>query len=1088
MIRGLVHAEAAPRMQAALEFLRALPREGEVWVVAPSPLSLDALSRGLEGARVGWQRTTLGRLALRFAEPTLWADGRVVASRVLLQALVVRLCARHEDLGRFEPLRRTPGFPAALLDTLEELRFAGLDGHAELPPDLARLAAAYAHELDAERVADRPMVLDVATRALPATLGPLLMLDFVARGQLELRFARALLTRATSSLLTVPKGARLSEHLIEERMAPPALSSPLTGFADALFEERTAKVDEDAVAFVSAPGEAREALEIARAARRLAGEGIRFDRMAIVLRDPTRYAAHLEEAFGRADIPLHSRRGTRRPSPAGRAFVALLRTAREGLSARRFAEYLAFGQVPREQADGAPPSARGRFVPVDDEYARIGAELRVSPDSELDELPPLEPGAQVTGGGLRAPRAWERILVETAVLGTMDRWRRRLAGRAHELDDAIAEAEREEPERVDKLRSERALLEGLSRFAMPLLEQLAALPEGAGWSRWLVALRELAERALRRPDPVLMALSELEPLASLESGEPVSLDDVLLVLEPRITTFADHPGAPAAGAVLVASPDDLAGLDFDVVFVAGLAEKVFPARIAEDPLLLDTLRARIDDVLPQNAERAQLERFRLISAVGAARTRVVFSYPRLDVQASRPRTPSFYLLELWRAKNGTLPRAEELSRHAADALDARLGWPAPRDPEQALDDVEHDLGLLDRLLAAPEEESTGLARFLLGENPHLGRALRARAERWNKKKWYPSDGFVADSPESLAALAGHQPSARSFSPTALQHFSACPYRFYLQAVVRLAPREEPEPAYELNPLQRGSLVHQIQFELLLGLRDEGLLPLDPARTAEASALLEQTVERVTASKEDELAPAIPRVWEDQIAELRTDVREWFRRLTLQEEFRPEFFELAFGLPDHGEERDPRSQNEPVAIDAGLKLRGSIDLVEKNAQGVYRATDYKTGKVRAADGDVIKGGAILQPVMYALVLEKMLGEPGLPANVVGGQLSYCTYAGGFKDVPVELNDEARESAAQLGRALGGALQNGFLPALPRDGECKYCDYRSVCGPYEEIRAGLKPGNRPEKRVGKPLAANAPPQARMLYDLGLLRNRP
>ncbi|RYG67993.1 PD-(D/E)XK nuclease family protein, partial [bacterium] len=382
--------------------------------------------------------------------------------------------------------------------------------------------------------------------------------------------------------------------------------------------------------------------------------------------------------------------------------------------------------------------------------------------------------------------------------------------------------------------------------------------------------------------------------------------------------------------------------------------------------------------------------------------------------------------------------------------------------------MEHDLGLLDRLLAAPEGESAGLARFLLGENAHLGRALRARAERWNKKRWYASDGFVADDPASAVSLAAHQLSARSFSPTALQNFSACPYRFYLQALVRLSPREEPEPAYELDPLQRGSLVHQIQFELLLELREKGMLPLHAGSAAEAERLLEATVQRVAASKEDELAPAIPRVWADQIAELRADVREWFRRLVQEPTFKPAFFELAFGLPDHGEERDPRSQDAPVVLDNGIQLRGSIDLVEKSSDHVYRATDYKTGKVRAKRGDVIKGGAILQPVLYALVLEKLLAEDGRPANVHGGQLSYCTYAGGFEDVLVELNDDARKAADQLAVALKGALETGFLPALPREGECKYCDYRSVCGPYEEVRTGQKPGNKPEKRVGKPLA--------------------
>ena len=49
----------------------------------------------------------------------------------------------------------------------------------------------------------------------------------------------------------------------------------------------------------------------------------------------------------RADVPAWFDRGTRRPHPAGRAFLALLACAAEQLSAARFAEYLSLGQVPR---------------------------------------------------------------------------------------------------------------------------------------------------------------------------------------------------------------------------------------------------------------------------------------------------------------------------------------------------------------------------------------------------------------------------------------------------------------------------------------------------------------------------------------------------------------------------------------------------------------------------------------------------------------------------------------------------------------------------------------------------------------------
>jgi ATP-dependent helicase/nuclease subunit B len=89
------------------------------------------------------------------------------------------------------------------------------------------------------------------------------------------------------------------------------------------------------VCFFSAPGEGRECVEIAR-------RGTSFDQMAVLLRASSAYAALLETALARAQIPAYFTRGSRRPDPSGRAFLAILGCAAEGLSARRFAEYLTF--------------------------------------------------------------------------------------------------------------------------------------------------------------------------------------------------------------------------------------------------------------------------------------------------------------------------------------------------------------------------------------------------------------------------------------------------------------------------------------------------------------------------------------------------------------------------------------------------------------------------------------------------------------------------------------------------------------------------------------------------------------------------
>src|SRR5262249_13260903 len=79
----------------------------------------------------------------------------------------------------------------------------------------------------------------------------------------------------------------------------------------------------------AAPGESRECVEVARRVLALARKGIPFDRIAVLLRSPEEYRAHLQEAFARASIPAHFARGAVRPDPAGRAFYSLLKCAAE---------------------------------------------------------------------------------------------------------------------------------------------------------------------------------------------------------------------------------------------------------------------------------------------------------------------------------------------------------------------------------------------------------------------------------------------------------------------------------------------------------------------------------------------------------------------------------------------------------------------------------------------------------------------------------------------------------------------------------------------------------------------------------------
>jgi len=1068
-VRLVVGAAAASRLGVARRWLAALGPADEALVVAPTLAAADDLVRAVAmdaGARFGVHRATLDRLAARLAAPALALAGRAPASPLALVAVAARAVHRlgaAGGLGRLAPMADRPGFPAAVARTLTELREGGvaapaLAGLAAPGPDLAALLEAVVEELAQAGLADRAALFGAAVAAVaeaPALVGvPLLLLDLPLGAACEADLVAALVARAPAVLATVPRGDARAVERFEallgcagEPVAPEGAGS-LVALQTHLFEGSTplpAALD-GSVVVRSWPGEARECVEIARVLQVEAARGVPFDRMAVLLHAPAEYAVQVEEALRRAAIPAYFARGTRRPHPAGRALLALLACAAEGLSARRFAEYLSLAQVP----DPTAPA------PGDADFAPPASDL-LPPDAaaapaSLDDGPVPEPDdAAVVAGAVRAPWRWERLLVDAAVIGGRARWQDRLAGLEAELRrrrDALDDGEEARAAQLTRMLADLAHLRAV---ALPLIDRLAALPERAAWGAWLAHLRALAAAALRAPAPVLTALAELEPMATVG---PVGLDEVQIVLRPRLRELAVPPAGRRYGAVLVAPIEAARGLVFDVVCVPGLAERMFPRKIIEDPLFPDAARAALGDrKLVTASARVAAERLALRLAVGAATTRAVLSYPRLDVEQARPRVPSFYALEVLRAIEGRLPGFEDLGVRAAGEP-GRLGWPAPQQPQEAIDDAEYDLALLAPLLDGDAAAAAGSASYLLEANPHLGRALRARARRW-LKRWTPADGLVDPDARARAALARHALAARSFSPTALQQFAACPYRFLLQAIHRLAPREEAAAADALDPLTRGALVHEVQFATLTRLRAEDQLPVRPTGLARAWEILEAALDRIAGAYRAALAPAIPRVWEDGVAAVRADLREWLRRQAeAADGWVPYRFELSFGIVDRERaDADPASVRDPVPLPGGLKLRGAIDLVERRTDGVLRVTDHKTGRPWAKPGLVVGGGETLQPLLYALAAEGLLGQP-----VEAGRLYYCTADGGYAERVVRLDTTTRQVAAELAGVIDGALRAGFLPAAPRPGACARCDYRPVCGPFEEQRTERKPAER------------------------------
>src|SRR4030095_1264419 len=127
------------------------------------------------------------------------------------------------------------------------------------------------------------------------------------------------------------------------------------------------------------------------------------------------------------------------------------------------------------------------------------------------------------------------------------------------------------------------------------------------------------------------------------------------VLSRGLRPLGRAPPGRRYGRVFVGSPAQVRGRSFRVVFVPGLAERMFPQKPFQDPLLSDDVRTALDARLATRAQQSHRERVLLHLAAGAATERLYVSYPRLDVGEGRVSVPSFYAAELLRGHTARTP-------------------------------------------------------------------------------------------------------------------------------------------------------------------------------------------------------------------------------------------------------------------------------------------------------------------------------------------------------------------------------------------------------------------------------------------------
>lgn len=671
-------------------------------------------------------------------------------------------------------------------------------------------------------------------------------------------------------------------------------------------------------------------------------------------------------------------------------------------------------------------------------------DLLLSPYANLARLCPADVGPR--------PDLWDLASRRLGITKGMEEWRRLTAF----LDDGLPLREHEDGQGTGP-RIPAQQIRAAWMAVSTLAELLDALAEHAGWDEYATQTRVLCRELLVPPAGVTTpaqgdgpeGLDEaleagLQGLASLSRiGGEVPLADFVAAFRRLMEETSLPIGSVKGAGVRVLDAMAARGVSFRALFLLGLNEKVFPRHIHEDAFLRDRTR-RLFEVdlgfkIQEKLAGYDEEKLLFYLLCNAASDTLILLYQRTD-EGGRLQVPSGYLDEVKRvlADGAELAVPRRLTRKFEQGLPHRIERLTPselgvklllerRVPRRLLEIVHPAGGLVDRGLVALRALEQANAK--LGGHDGVTGALEPF---WQSVK------------------------ARGVSPTSLEEYATCPFRYFARQVLRLDPLTVPESVDQIGPPELGTLAHEILRTCLQTLRDQGYFTDSSKQTLDPFGILEQTARQVFERFARTHPVGYPLVWELHQETLLGFLREVLREDLdeLKTGWEPVLFEeTVAGILPVAHVEGPES----------VPLSGRLDRVDwSSARNAYRVVDYKfkaSCEPETLDKNLKLGavrGLRLQPPLYLL-----MAQATVPSLVDSAKKATPVCEG------VEFYYLAPKWAEETGQALtrvsfpGDAWDSGFRQPLERglsqviagirsglffiypDGYCERCEYRLVC---------------------------------------------
>lgn len=532
--------------------------------------------------------------------------------------------------------------------------------------------------------------------------------------------------------------------------------------------------------------------------------------------------------------------------------------------------------------------------------------------------------------------------------------------------------------------------------------------------------------------------------AAAAAGVCLERDDCLEWLRSLGGAVRVGASGPQPGCLHVSTLADGGYSGRSLTFVVGLSREAVPGGRLPDPLLLDEERAKISDRLDLSSDRLRENIYLVTSLLSSLRGKAVLSFSSYDVIEARPAFPSSLLLQVFRLLEGD-PGLDYT------ALLSTLPEPDGFIPtREALDETDWWL----RRIVDREGRLRNAVEAVLDKFPGIEWGDRARRERKSADISVFCGNIGAD--DALDPSAGE---GFPVSPSQLEKLADCPFAYFVRYVLGVKQPDDidPDRGAWLDRMQRGSLLHDIFFSFMKGLRDRGE---SADEKKHLPALLDAAAEVIGRHRE-ETPPPSPSVFEREKAELLEACGIFLgAEARRTERVEPLLFEVVFGRLEEGDE----GIGHPVRIDVQGKksfpLQGRIDRIDRLEDGTYRVVDYKTGrtgkyeKVRS-----FGGGTCLQPALYSLAAAELLKELGMDADPEISESGYAFPSRRGDGREILFRGLDREALREVLRLLFRFLEDGVFP-VPGNAKCEWCDSAPVCGAGVKDWIAVKQAAHPE----------------------------